>query len=1164
MENQPKQPHNSQNKPPASHVLEDLLGLLADLHSATTEDECSSSTTNHQKSDSLDSADNYSNYDAFSADAVDRNSPPPSSKIIAAHRQALLRSISQPVPHSKSSSKSSPPSHPNSRPNSHVKSGEKPASPVVSTDSSRHNGRHSQNGQNGSNQNGFKAQSNGNNQNGSHSQNGQTPKAQTVSSSEATHVKVDFVASPEPPSIEVVTPEISLENQLIVDLVNNLEFSSEINPANSSNINLGSGQEINQKSETVVNPDVNLEVNLENSLGTNPEVSLANNLETNPEVNSENNLEATPDVDSDRNPEVSLENNLEATPSLDLKANPEVNPENNLESNSNVDSARNLDVNSEANSKDNLEANSIHDRVNNSPDNLTSDSTHQPVISEPKAPKITGKSSAESARPIPRYSAPNKMGATVDSLGFLIDLVLTSAPSPTDQPAEIVTDSVDISEDVREQPLGKIKTPDLDLVPDLPLNLPKNPAESVASEISERVSPDRTGASETLDTLKTAELSLSALSQLLADNPETLSIDPFSNSLDHHTPVTFTPEELEEDPLDILQRLLVNPDVYDAQKLLQSLEVSLKKLESQIYEPEKLIDLLLPTIANLLSMKISQSKEEVVDAITPIIDEVIQHRIQQDRVAMSGAIAPIISEAISRQITDSPEEIAAAIGPTMGKAIQEQIRLEKDSMVDALYPIIGSTISKYMGEAIANINKQVETNFSAKGLKRKVQAKIQGVSEAELIFREAMPFTVLAAFLIHKSSGLLIADAQHPDQQQLESDMIAGMLTAIRSFANDCMAEANSSTELNQIDYSDSKIILEVAGYCYLALVVKGEMTKDFVKKFRRSMATIVQIYNRPIMNFDGDQSTIPPEIKILLEDMISYVPPSEKTNSRYPFALGFMVLGVVSIMAIPWGIYQYQRSINQRIAQQSATALDQTPELSVYRLETQVVDQKIKLLGKVPSTELQRKAAAVVSEVLPTWSIDNQIIAVDVPVDPSFTAAEIQRATIVMNKIPGVFISSQYKEGVLEINGMVKDRESIGSITQVMRTIPGVKILSNQIQLGNINQNNISNRVYFEAGSATLPPDSLPQISEFRKLLSLNPSFRLRITGYTDATGDPSDNQRLALARANSVQQVLLEQGIEQRQLEIRGSTDTTPGATELWQSRFVEFELVAPNNQN
>ncbi len=623
--------------------------------------------------------------------------------------------------------------------------------------------------------------------------------------------------------------------------------------------------------------------------------------------------------------------------------------------------------------------------------------------------------------------------------------------------------------------------------------------------------------------------------------------------------------EEDEDPLNILQRLLVNPDVYDSQKLLQRLEVSLKKLESQIYEPEKLIELLLPTIAELLSLKISQSKEEVVEAITPIIDEVIQHRIEQDRVAMSGAIAPIISEAISKQIVDSPEEIANAIGPTMGKAIQEQIRLEKDSMVDALYPIIGTTISKYMGEAIANINRQVETAFSAEGLKRKVQAKMQGVSEAELILREALPFNVLAAFLIHKNSGLLIADAQPPQEEQLEADMIAGMLTAIRSFANDCMASSSkNSSELNQIDYSDSKIVLEVAGYCYLALVVKGQMTEGFVKKFRRSMATIVRIYNKPIMNFDGDRSTIPEEVNTLIEDMLVYHDPNAIPTSKYPWTLGLVILGIFSVIAIPLGIYQYRQSINYQIAQQVTTALDKTPELSVYRLEAQVVDDQVQLIGKVPNATLQNRAGEIAKQNSSKLAIDNQIIAIDIPIDPSFTATEIQRTTTVLNKIPGIMISSKYESGILEMNGMVKDRESIENITKAMRNIPGIKVLSNQIQLGNINQAGISQRIYFDPGSANVPPASLPQITEIKKLLDLNPSFRLRITGYTDPTGSIEENQRLATARATNIQQVFLDQGIEQKQLEARGSTNRVPDAVELWQSRFVEFELIAPNIQN
>jgi hypothetical protein len=43
---------------------------------------------------------------------------------------------------------------------------------------------------------------------------------------------------------------------------------------------------------------------------------------------------------------------------------------------------------------------------------------------------------------------------------------------------------------------------------------------------------------------------------------------------------------------------------------------------------------------------------------------------------------------------------------------------------------------------------------------RKIRAKTQGVSEAELIFQSAMPSVVKAAFLIHKESGLVIAETQ--------------------------------------------------------------------------------------------------------------------------------------------------------------------------------------------------------------------------------------------------------------------------------------------------------------------------------------------------------------------------------------------------------------------
>jgi hypothetical protein len=117
-------------------------------------------------------------------------------------------------------------------------------------------------------------------------------------------------------------------------------------------------------------------------------------------------------------------------------------------------------------------------------------------------------------------------------------------------------------------------------------------------------------------------------------------------------------------------------------------------------------------------------------------------------------------------------------------------------MSDALYPIIGGTILKYLAETMQEINTKVEQAVSVEGISRKVKAKLQGISEAELLMKETTPQTVKAVFLIQKESGLVISGVQQSEQEQLESDMVAGMLTAIRSFVNDCIAQSGNIAEI--------------------------------------------------------------------------------------------------------------------------------------------------------------------------------------------------------------------------------------------------------------------------------------------------------------------------------------------------------------------------------
>ncbi|MDZ7962561.1 MAG: OmpA family protein [Aulosira sp. DedQUE10] len=613
-----------------------------------------------------------------------------------------------------------------------------------------------------------------------------------------------------------------------------------------------------------------------------------------------------------------------------------------------------------------------------------------------------------------------------------------------------------------------------------------------------------------------------------------------------------------EDAFQKLQEILVGAELADLNDFADQISQKLTNIEHQIYDPQELIKLLLPSISELLRQKITESKEEIAQVFTPIIDQAIRSRTEQDKISMSEALAPAVPLAISHQIIVAPEEVSDAIAPSMGRAIKKQIEIEQNIIVDALYPIIGSTIAKYMAETIRAINQQVEETLSVEGIKRKIRAKLQGVSEAELILKEALTFIIKAIFLIHKASGLVISDIQHSDAQQLESEMVAGMLTAIRSFANDCINQSGSMSELDAIDYGTSKIILEVAGYCYLAIVVQGEPTKKFIGNMRKAFGKIVQEYGNLIEEFDGNQDTIPTEVNNILE-LLKDVDEREEKPKNQPSPLLVLGLTVISIIVIPWGIWQYHIGMIRSIENKTSLALASTPELAVYRLTVQVEHDQLKLTGQVPNQLLRQKAEQIVRVTSPKWSIDNQILSVEVPADPVLAAAEVKRVTAVLNQMNGTAISAQYIAGKVAVKGTVNRIADAQIITNAFEQIPGVKSVSSAVRVQPLQ---IEVRFYFKPDSTDLRMTDLGyKVQQVKIFLNQHPNKHLKIVGYSYNYTDGNTNQQLALNRAKSVQQVLINQGVNPSRLQIMGKTNLPPGIDAnqpSWLSRCVIIEAI------
>jgi outer membrane protein OmpA-like peptidoglycan-associated protein/predicted nucleic acid-binding Zn-ribbon protein len=586
------------------------------------------------------------------------------------------------------------------------------------------------------------------------------------------------------------------------------------------------------------------------------------------------------------------------------------------------------------------------------------------------------------------------------------------------------------------------------------------------------------------------------------------------------------------------------------------------KIEHLIGDPQALIDLLLPLLNELISREVGLAGEDLAQSLAPIIDRIIDRNVQADKAPMSKALAPVLPDAIRQQAIDAPGDFASAIAPELGNAIRDQVRDNADVMVDALYPIIGSTISKYIAEAIRNINDRVENTLSVEGVSRKVRAKLQGVSEAELIFKEAIGFKVQAVFLIHKGSGLIIAEAQPSESQELESEMIAGMLTAIRSFANDCMTTGGAASELDEIDYGSFKILLEVAGFCYLAIVVEGDPPQQFIRKVRDTLGKLVQEYHQPIEQFDGDPETIPEQVPQITGELIESHVQQKKAKPKGLLILAAIVFGLV---AVPWGIWQYRQHSERRVASTAVTALLDTPELSIYRLEVEANQDRVTLHGRVPNQYLRNLAEQVtktaVNNLPSDLPIDNQIIAVRIPPDPTQTASEVERAIATFNRLDGIKISANFTNGKVTVAGSTPTSIDAQRISQSLAQIPGVESVVTTIDTTPPATPVIKTKIFFPSESAEITTNEAQKLKQVKEFIKAHPKYRLKIIGGSDRTGSAEANQSLALERAQVVKAALIAKGIETQRLQTasRAELSISEGEPE-WTGRRVEFELIKP----
>jgi uncharacterized coiled-coil protein SlyX len=230
--------------------------------------------------------------------------------------------------------------------------------------------------------------------------------------------------------------------------------------------------------------------------------------------------------------------------------------------------------------------------------------------------------------------------------------------------------------------------------------------------------------------------------------------------------------------------------------------------------------------------------------------------------ALIPSLMQQLTKMISETIRASRDQMAEALGPVMGDAIRVQVRDSRPEMVDALYPVILETVTRAIAEFARefqrNIDQRLKATFGPQGFLRRVTARLRGVSAGELALRDALPFGINELFLIQHQSGLLMAHTAVNAEPDDDSDLIGGMLTAIRSFVQDSFGDGSQEHELDEIQYGDQRIIIQSGQYVYLAAVITGIEPEGFRTKLRQFISELHTAYKPKLRDYNGDPTGMP------------------------------------------------------------------------------------------------------------------------------------------------------------------------------------------------------------------------------------------------------------------------------------------------------------------
>ena len=223
----------------------------------------------------------------------------------------------------------------------------------------------------------------------------------------------------------------------------------------------------------------------------------------------------------------------------------------------------------------------------------------------------------------------------------------------------------------------------------------------------------------------------------------------------------------------------------------------------------------------------------------------------EDPNQFKNKVQPVVEEKIGyikRNFND-------VFGEEIKHSIKIQMTDSREDFIEALYPLIGKLVKSYVKnefeKLFESINSRLDKTFSYGSFINRIKSYFTGIRYEELAIKNALGLNIEDVYIIHRESGLLIGN--YSRNNSADVDMVAGMLAAIKQFAEDAF-NTNAGDDLETIEYGNSKIMIQSFYRYYVATVVNGVIDSRFKARLNNHLLSFGEKnLSKPINQIDSD-----------------------------------------------------------------------------------------------------------------------------------------------------------------------------------------------------------------------------------------------------------------------------------------------------------------------